>query len=297
MVKTRNQQQQGLVNTALFSNDIVFKFASYLSPNDMVSLALSSRKYVSLVEEAARRQFQEIATGAERNVLPRYDGESWIALYRQLEIMRSPLFFDYLVGCEIGYDGRDKSRLTVEPLAPEYNYNSALANQVMRGGKHFATFRFYTGTNVGIIRPIQRWDEDGYGGGEEGWGLHYFSPMQLVFHEKLLAERTDRWGESNTHWCVYSSHDGLRCSCDWENVPGIAENWDSGTGRANVLLRERAHIGLLLDLDEGTLTVYKDGRRLGVIQDGLTGEYCWFTEIPCEAGGEVTISRGEPPAA
>ena len=27
-------------------------------------------------------------------------------------------------------------------------------------------------------------------------------------------------------------------------------------------------IGMLLDLDAGTLTVYKDGRRLGVMKDG-----------------------------
>jgi len=30
-------------------------------------------------------------------------------------------------------------------------------------------------------------------------------------------------------------------------------------------------LGLLLDLDEGTLTVYKDGCRLGVMMGGLTG--------------------------
>lgn len=129
----------------------------------------------------------------------------------------------------------------------------------------------------------------------EGFRLYYFSPMQLNFYPKLLAEHTDRWGESNKHWCAYSSHNGLRYSADWENLPGIDEEWDSGAGLATVLPGERAKVGLLLDLDEGTLTVYKDGRRLGVIQDGLTGEYCWFAEIPCEARGEVSISRGEPP--
>ena len=42
---------------------------------------------------------------------------------------------------------------------------------------------------------------------------------------------------------------------------------------------EGGTIGLLLDLDEGTLTVYKNGRRLGVMKDGLSGEYCWYTSI------------------
>ncbi|EJK49548.1 hypothetical protein THAOC_31564, partial [Thalassiosira oceanica] len=35
-------------------------------------------------------------------------------------------------------------------------------------------------------------------------------------------------------------------------------------------------VGMLLNLDEGTLTVYKNNRRLGVMKDGLSGPYCWF---------------------
>ena len=38
-------------------------------------------------------------------------------------------------------------------------------------------------------------------------------------------------------------------------------------------------IGLMLDLGEGTLSVYKNGRRLGVMGEGLDGEYCWFVSV------------------
>ena len=34
-------------------------------------------------------------------------------------------------------------------------------------------------------------------------------------------------------------------------------------------------IGMVLDLDEGTLDVYKNDRRLGTMMSGLVGEYCW----------------------
>jgi hypothetical protein len=34
-------------------------------------------------------------------------------------------------------------------------------------------------------------------------------------------------------------------------------------------------VGLLLDCDAGTLTVKKNGKRLGVAATGLTGEFCW----------------------
>ena len=61
-------------------------------------------------------------------------------------------------------------------------------------------------------------------------------------------------------------------------------------------------LGLLLDLDEGTLTVYKDGTRLGVMMDGLSGEYTWVAEMTAQAHGSpdeqnVRIERAPVPQA
>ena len=36
---------------------------------------------------------------------------------------------------------------------------------------------------------------------------------------------------------------------------------------------------MLLDLDRGTLTVYRTDVLLGVMAEGLHGEYCWAVEI------------------
>ena len=55
-------------------------------------------------------------------------------------------------------------------------------------------------------------------------------------------------------------------------------------------------IGMLLDLDEGTLTVYKNNRRLGVMKDGISGSYCWYTTVSFKHDA-VVIRRGEPPRA
>ena len=52
-------------------------------------------------------------------------------------------------------------------------------------------------------------------------------------------------------------------------------------------------LGLLLDLDEGTLSIYKNGRRLGVMMRGLAGPYCWVVSIT--GSEEVTIKRGTIP--
>ena len=47
---------------------------------------------------------------------------------------------------------------------------------------------------------------------------------------------------------------------------------------------------LKVDLDEGTLSVFKNGRRLGVIKDGLGGEYCWFVSV--WSACTISISKG-----
>ena len=48
-------------------------------------------------------------------------------------------------------------------------------------------------------------------------------------------------------------------------------------------------IGLELDLDEGTLDVYKNGRRLGTLRSGLVGEYCWVVSMTRD-GSELSVS-------
>ena len=51
-------------------------------------------------------------------------------------------------------------------------------------------------------------------------------------------------------------------------------------------------IGLLLDLEEGTLSAYLDGVRLGVVTDRrLEGEYCWFVTAYSTEQCQVSIER------
>ena len=53
--------------------------------------------------------------------------------------------------------------------------------------------------------------------------------------------------------------------------------------------------GLKLDLDEGTLTAYKNGHRLGVMMSGLTGEYVWVATLH-RSGTTASIRRAPIPA-
>ena len=52
-------------------------------------------------------------------------------------------------------------------------------------------------------------------------------------------------------------------------------------------------VGMLLDLDDGTLSMYKNGRKLGVMKRGLSGPYCWAASL--YSGARVKIERGEIP--
>jgi hypothetical protein len=55
-------------------------------------------------------------------------------------------------------------------------------------------------------------------------------------------------------------------------------------------------IGLLLDLDQGSMTVCKNDERLGVmVRSGLSGEYCWAVSVGFQ-GGSVRIEHAVAPA-
>jgi len=85
--------------------------------------------------------------------------------------------------------------------------------------------------------------------------------------------------------CFYGTHNGRRDPgyTDWEGMQG-AEQGD--------------RIGMLLDLDQGSMSICKNGERLGVMQaEGLTGPLCWAVSIiqvdkqrPRRVGGGTRVA-------
>ena len=47
-----------------------------------------------------------------------------------------------------------------------------------------------------------------------------------------------------------------------------------------------------MDLGAGILTIYKNGRRLGIAQEGLAGEYSWMVSLGSR-GTSIGIERGQ----
>ena len=70
---------------------------------------------------------------------------------------------------------------------------------------------------------------------------------------------------------------GLR---DWEGMQAVREQGD--------------RIGMLLDLDQGSMSVWKNGELLGVMQaEGLSGPLCWAVAL----GHSARIESAAVPAA
>ena len=282
------KRQKDAVESTLFNPDVVFLLAALLEAQDLCRVSLTCKALggkqaeyngLSLVEAAARRMF-ECASERERSCLPKYDDEGWIELYHHLLMLRSKLTFDQLVGDNIQY-GADRS--TVQTSGERLLSTALCSNHVMRSGRHFAVFVKLTTIfdAVGVVRPVQinRSDFDD--------GLREFSPTMPRLLEYLRGKQTDRWNDSNVQCCAVAvdMHRGIFWS-DWtrDEESTRVEGFHSGLPFA-----------LLLDLDDGTLSVYQSGRSLGVLKDGLSGEYCWYATVRVSFGDPITIERGLDP--
>ncbi|EJK46268.1 hypothetical protein THAOC_35074 [Thalassiosira oceanica] len=282
-------------------NDLLIRCASYLDAGGLVQLGRTSARLGitqdgqrrSLVNEAAHQRFRESTTDGERRCLPKqHEDESDVGLYRALELLRRPLCFDKLAGN--GFEPQEHP--TSVTCTGVGNWSTAMSGHVMRDGRHFVEFTLYNvernmpaGVQLGVIRPVS------LTGGidlEADWRgsvnpMSVSSSLKPAVSEKLRSQRTAKWVESNVHCCTYYCYNGYCYWRDWDNEKGSSD-WQGREG-----LPGSGTIGLLLDLDEGTLSVFMNGRRLGAMKEGLGGEYCWFVAVgvPCT----ISISRGRAP--
>ena len=103
------------------------------------------------------------------------------------------------------------------------------------------------------------------------------------------------------HSCCYHSGGGGCFFADWNDEDKDEDdNWngDEWEGMEPCVVLDNLAVGLLLDLDAGTLSVFKDGRELGVMKEGLAGAYCWYVYwyITRHNGKcSIDIKRGMPP--
>ncbi|EJK76685.1 hypothetical protein THAOC_01540, partial [Thalassiosira oceanica] len=100
------------------------------------------------------------------------------------------------------------------------------------------------------------------------------SSFKHAVAEKLRSQRSAKWGESNVHCCAYYCRDGQCYWTDWNIRRGYSV-WQGSEP-----LVGSGMMGLLLDPNEGTMSVFKNGRRLGVMKEGLGGETAGLPQYP-----------------
>ena len=233
------------------------------------------------MNETARQRFRQSAADEENKCLPKYGDESDIGLYRALELLRHPLCFDVLVGK--GFRPQENPASFTRTSS---SWSTAMSGHAMRGGRQAVEFTIASAfVHLGIIRPVSLTDGIDL---EADWrGSVYPTTVSSsnipAVAEKLRYQRTVKWGDSNVHCCAYYCYDGHCYWTDWNN--GDYSDWQGSERLTGSGTR------LLLDLEEGTLSVFKNGRRLGVMKDGLGGEYVWFVSVysPCTIRVELPI--------
>ena len=242
--------------------------ASFLGSSDLVTVGLTCRQFgsrlegqqLSLVDQVAKLAFETSATDAERAHLPKYIDESHLSLLNLLELHQRPLGFDNLIGLGIEHYG-DRSTIVNDDIRA----GTAASTCLVRAGRHYAGYT--------IKKTVGLWDS-------------YFQSGVTVGVRSMRA--TFR---GNVYACHYSCHDGIGIWSDGEESY-FERDWEGKEAMDN--RAGSCEVGLLLDLDEGSLAVYKNNRRLGVMKNGLAGEYCFCATLS-ETEESVSIMRKSNP--
>eukprot|EP01043_Picozoa_sp_COSAG02_P003191 COSAG02_NODE_76_length_41115_cov_60.967817_18_plen_300_part_00 len=214
----------------------------------------------SIAEEAARR-WLSACSEQERSWVPRYDRESWLGLMREVELLRRSAVFgrSHKTAIELCDGGAHVCARRYDSWIEDDDgwFRSAASMVVMRAGRHYAQFTLGDSYPMcGVISP--------------GWSVE----------EGQRAQHVDG------HCFYYAGNGGLFLPADG----CIGSTWE---GMQSARWGDR--IGILLNLDEGSMTVYKNGTRLGVmVSSGLRDEYCWAVVL-AEPGESLRIEPAAVP--
>ncbi|EJK58696.1 hypothetical protein THAOC_21160 [Thalassiosira oceanica] len=259
------------VDLSRVTTGIVTHITSFLGkPRELLNLALTCKSFGwrqpvstlnwSLVEEVSRQAVCSRATDNEMGCLPQYvrGATTWLSILHRHEHL---LVFDVLLGGYIEHPNGDKT---------------AVCSTGDDGGYCLS-----------VAVPMPGLDTGAYQ--EEDFSFIGDDDLYAVF----LAQRSDDWGDSNVHECDFSCEEGTLSFTAWEeNATDEISNYDWDGMEP---CQSGDTVGMLLNFNEGTLTVYRNNRRLGVLKDGLSGPYCWYVNLLKRSADAVSIKRGTHP--
>lgn len=243
----------------------------------------------NLMEKAAKTMVENdamvesnhiIKDGEYYSLLKRRGCETWMEVYERLIKMHTQPCFTKIIGKCMGHGNKKnitqvKRRVIRSDLITSGNLpvcyheqNFALCQEVMSAGKHFVNFRVTDaemGVFVGVMRPVMEWDhKTSKPGGLTNlrhWRVHDNCGYYRFCREKNQEGEAAYAGQKH-HFFYHALHELTDRELDFRRM----------------LEMEISHnkvIGLLLDLDEGKLQVWSNGRYQGVKEQGLRGHFRW----------------------
>lgn len=245
-------------------DEVAITIASFLSAHDLLRLSIACKRYHlkivaspadaaqawSIAAEAARRLLMA-RTVEQRVQLPLHPSNNWLSCLHEAEIHEAPLRFAVAhPDLELADDGSSVTNTTSE-------WREARTLAVMRAGRHYAEF---------VVDALCRCGE----------------PVNQTETLDMLL------GVIRPHWDVTdATNDGARAIREFDHsfywtsngfsMPHTARTNSLWPGSQSANFSDR--VGLLLDLNAGTLSVFKNDELLGEMRAGLSGPYCWAVDF------------------
>lgn len=217
----------------------------------------------SIAEEAARRWINDCSE-QERGWVPQR-GQSWLSLMREVEVLRRPLVIHRAHPSYSIAESGTLVQLCVDNTGE--HWRAAATQPRMRAGRHCAEFTVVEGDSMhfGVIRSS--WD--------------------VV----CGADASGQDAAAVEGHCFYNTFTGF-------GMPGYHRWWNEAEADGTSPYANKGdRIGLLLDLDQGSMSVYKNDKCLGVMAElDSAGEYCWAVSLGNEEGDSARIGTMALPA-
>ena len=227
------------------TDDVLLRIASFLpTARDLLRLKLTNKRFsekiIAVGGAAAAPEMLCIADEAARLWLTRCSEHErgWVrcpGLESRLGLMQEVEVFRFTRFARAHADITLCEDGAVATRGEHGEFRAAASSGVMSSGRHFAQFTLLEGQIMFFGAIRPRWDVAGVRAGR---------PQYADGH------------------CFYSTHNGacFPASRKWQGMEPAKQQGD--------------RVGMLLDLDQGSMTVYKNDVMLGVMQ-GLAGPFCW----------------------
>eukprot|EP00584_Thalassiosira_punctigera_P006729 CAMPEP_0172542830 /NCGR_PEP_ID=MMETSP1067-20121228/13361_1 /TAXON_ID=265564 ORGANISM="Thalassiosira punctigera, Strain Tpunct2005C2" /NCGR_SAMPLE_ID=MMETSP1067 /ASSEMBLY_ACC=CAM_ASM_000444 /LENGTH=226 /DNA_ID=CAMNT_0013329133 /DNA_START=176 /DNA_END=856 /DNA_ORIENTATION=- len=214
------------------------------------------------MEEASRRRVSaakddRLNPWKDSDLLTIRGEESWIAVDHRLHLLRSAYVFSRIIGSAISYVNDGITHVQVR-RRETVGFSVAICQETMKAGKHYADFTLTQSGSIyiGIIRPIHDWPK---------------KKMVLREFREYCGSQSGQGYEGNVHQYYFCVSDHSK-------------------------FKKGDIAGMLLNLEEGTGTLYRNGVCLGVKVKNLAGHYCWAVAIKNDRDGRLTKYETNKPS-